>query len=67
MNIFFICVEMKVFIYKIIKNMYLKMFYLRILINNYKIKYCFFINVFWILIVMDFVVEIIRKIKNSLI
>lgn len=63
MNIFFICIEMKVFIYR----MYLKMFYLRILINNYKIKYCFFINVFWILIVMDFVVEIICKIKNLLI
>lgn len=67
MSIFFICIEMKVFIYGIIKNMYLKMFYLRILINNYKIKYRFFINVFWILIVMDFVVEIICKIKNLLI
>lgn len=45
MSLFFICTEMKAFIHRIIKNMYSKMPHLRISINNYKTKYCSFINV----------------------
>lgn len=45
MSLFFKCTEMKAFIHRIIKNMYSKMPHLRISINNYKRKYCSFINV----------------------